>query len=278
MPDGRVILLAARIEVLRQILVGIAEAIRALHPQFLASHLLAQRRQHTPFVGDAVDAATVLVVDHQFLPVVPDDAVQRHLLVLWKDCGLVVPVLVEQSQGVHHGAMQVVVALERQHLQQRRHDAPVMMTVGGARHQLYPMFVSLIGLYFLNQILESSLADGREDHFLNRAVRMSSGRLGNLVQQFRLSQDLLGVLQQLAVHLLLGPHAHPMGDVNQQFHQVVGDLALALPAERGKQGITHLGRVPPHLARRLRRGTLPVVSDELTGHVVEQVVRQIERA
>jgi hypothetical protein len=29
--------------------------------------------------------ATVLVVDHQFLPVVPDDAVQRHLLVLWKD-------------------------------------------------------------------------------------------------------------------------------------------------------------------------------------------------
>jgi hypothetical protein len=92
----------------------------------------------------------VLVVDHQFLPVVPDDAGQRHLLVLWKDCGFVVPVLVEQSQGVHHGAMPVVVALERQHLQQRRYDAPVMMTVGGARHQLYPMFVSLIGLYFLN--------------------------------------------------------------------------------------------------------------------------------
>ena len=122
-----------------------------------------------------------------------------------KDRGFVVPVLVEQRQGVHHGAMPVVVTPERQHLQQRRHDAPVMMTVGGARHQLYPPFVSLIGLHLLNQILESSLADGGEDHFLHRAVRMSSGRLGDLVQQLRLAQDLLGILQQLAVHLLLGP-------------------------------------------------------------------------
>jgi hypothetical protein len=63
---------------------------------------------------------------------------------------------------------------------------------------------------------------------------MSSGRLGDPVQQFRLAQNLLGVFQQLAVHLLLGPRAHSMGDVDQQFHQGIGDLALALPTERGK--------------------------------------------
>jgi hypothetical protein len=96
------------------------------------------------------------------------------------------------------------------------------------------MFVSLMGLYFLNQILENSLADGGENHFLNRAVRMSSGRLGKFVQQFRLAQNLPGILHQLAVYLLLGPRADPMGNVYQQFHQGIGNLALALPTQRGE--------------------------------------------
>ena len=66
--------------------------------------------------------------------------------------------------------MQLVVALKREQIQQYGHDAPVVMTIGGARHQLHLVFVSFIRLYFFNQVFERSLADRREDHVLYRAL------------------------------------------------------------------------------------------------------------
>ena len=152
--ERRVILVAPDVEIVRQVLVGVAEAVRALHPHLLAAHLLAQRRQHAPFVGDAVDRPTVFVVLHQILPIVAHHAVQRHLLAGRKHRGLAVPVLVQQGQGVHHGAVQLVVALEGQHLQQRGHDAAVVVAVGGARHQLHLVLVLFVGLGLMDQVVE----------------------------------------------------------------------------------------------------------------------------
>src|SRR3954468_16817613 len=52
----RLIMAAAlRVEVGRQVLVGVAVAVRACHPHLLAAQLVAQGFEGANFVGDAVD-------------------------------------------------------------------------------------------------------------------------------------------------------------------------------------------------------------------------------
>lgn len=76
-------------------------------------------------------------------------------------------VLLEQGQGLHHRAVQIVVALEVQHLQQRWYDAAVVMAVGGACHQLHMTFVRSGGLGLTNQIVQDLLIDNRIDDILH---------------------------------------------------------------------------------------------------------------
>jgi len=80
---------ALRVEVDRQVLVGIAVAVRARHPDLLvrrasrfdAAQLVAQRLQGVDLVGDAVDARPSLrvLVHNGVAPQWADDAVQWHV-------------------------------------------------------------------------------------------------------------------------------------------------------------------------------------------------------
>src|SRR3954451_17195855 len=72
---------ALRVEAGRQVLVGVAVAVRACHPHLLAAQLVAQGFEGANSVGDAVDArAPLRVLVHDCIaPQRADDAVQWHV-------------------------------------------------------------------------------------------------------------------------------------------------------------------------------------------------------
>ena len=85
---------------------------------------------------------------------------------------------------------------------------------------------------------------------------------------------ILRILQQLHLNLSLGANADPVGNVNQQFNEIVCDFLFPLPAQRGEQRMPYIRRVAAQFARRLACGALPVMSDEPRGRVAKQLLRQ----
>jgi hypothetical protein len=65
-----------------------------------------------------------------------------------------IAVLFQQCQCIHHGTVDIVVASEGQHLQQGGHNAAIVMTVGSARHPLYPVLVVFGRLGLVNLLLD----------------------------------------------------------------------------------------------------------------------------
>src|SRR5271165_5450818 len=60
--ESCVIFVAPEVKVFRQVLVGIAEAVRAFNPYLFAAYLFAQGRQYAPFIGDTIDRPAAFVV------------------------------------------------------------------------------------------------------------------------------------------------------------------------------------------------------------------------
>jgi hypothetical protein len=115
--------------------------------------------------------------------------------------------------------VQVVVALEGQHVQQGWHDAAVVMAVGRARHPLHLGLVLFGGLGLMNQVVQGLLADNWVDHVLDHAIRLRPGRFGEGVQQLGLADHLLRVCHQRGVHLFFGSYAHAMCNMHQQLER-----------------------------------------------------------
>ena len=72
--------------------------------------------------------------------------------------------LSERRPVLSHGLDEVEGLHHRQVTRNRRHDAPIMIAVGGASHQLHPVFVSLIGLHLLNHGGWGALARKMDGH------------------------------------------------------------------------------------------------------------------
>ena len=109
----------ARGEVGRQILVGVAEAVGARHPDLLAAQPLAQGLQHADLVVDAVHplAAARRVLDHDVAPLRADHALDGDLVgpEVLPPFALRAP---DRVEGVEQGAVRAVVGAEVERGQQ----------------------------------------------------------------------------------------------------------------------------------------------------------------
>ena len=123
----------------------------AFDPHFFAADLLAQCPQHTQLVRDAIDVPAGLVVQHEILPGLFHDALERHGLGERDTCGGTVPVCREEFKGLHHGTVHLVVAPEGQRVEQCGHHAPIVVAIGSAGHQPDLPGVILVGVGLADQ-------------------------------------------------------------------------------------------------------------------------------
>ena len=132
-----------RLEVDRQVLVGVAPPVGAGHPDFLAPQLVPQCLEHSALVHGALDALASPLVGavQQLLQVGRDDAVDRHPLA-WPvvlDCvGGLAAVPLDQLQGLDHRPVGRVRGVEVQGLDQLDQAVPVVAGVGRLE---YPLLV-----------------------------------------------------------------------------------------------------------------------------------------
>jgi hypothetical protein len=109
-----IIAFAVALEVGRQVLVGIAVAVRPDHPDLLAAQALAQGLQHGDLIGDAVDAilAGGVLLDDRLAPQAPHDAIERNVLLGRKGPDLALGKALDQIERFHHRTVTVVVGAE----------------------------------------------------------------------------------------------------------------------------------------------------------------------
>ena len=248
------------LEVSRQIVVGVAVAVRADHPDFLAAQPLAQGFQHGDFIGDAVDPipAGGVPLHDGFSPQATYHAIERHLHVGREGMHLGVGKALHQVERVHHRAVAVVVGAEFQRGQQGRYHAPVVALVGIADHSAQGDAVGWAGgLPLLDQIAQRLLADHWKHHVAHHAVRLGQGGVGQIEQQVLLSGHALEVLQQFAFDLAFGTRADLVDGLDQQVHQVVGQAAGAQVDECGQPGEARSIGMSAQVAGNLDRYALP---------------------
>jgi hypothetical protein len=152
--QGLVIGRTRGVEVGRQVLVGVAEAVGANDPDLLARQALVQGLQYADLIVDALHADAPLAVHmHDRLqPVRRHDAVERHLLVAGEvplGAGDIAP---QQVDGQDHRAVGGVVRTEFQDIEQLRQEPARVRAVGGVQPRLYLQGVAgPMGLVFGHQ-------------------------------------------------------------------------------------------------------------------------------
>jgi hypothetical protein len=105
---------AVRVEVRRQIFIGIAVAVGALDPNFLAAQALAQHLQDADLVVDAIYTCPILAVLNQDLPELSGhDTIDRDLST-GDQLTAIVAAHAQPGQGLDHRAMGAVVGAKSQ--------------------------------------------------------------------------------------------------------------------------------------------------------------------
>jgi len=139
--------------------------------------------------------------------------------------------------------------------------------VGGAR-----------GLVLPHQILEGLLAHDGEEHLPDHPVGVVDRRLSQTVEHPRLAGHLLEVLEEIGDDLLLGAGSDLVDDVDEQLHQVVGDLLRPQLAEGGDHRVAGGLGVRAQLHGPLGRRPLPVAVQHSTCDASEEIAREADAA
>ncbi|WP_162795617.1 hypothetical protein [Nonomuraea lactucae] len=103
----------------------------------------------------------------------------------------------------------------------------------------------------------------------DRIVGLAEGGVSDLEQNVLLSGHPLERVDELLGHLAVGPRLDPMHGGDQQFHERVGDLPLALVDQRRQQQDRQLARVRSHVGGCLHRGASTPGCQHLGCHVGE---------
>ncbi|MDT0543025.1 hypothetical protein RND15_09860 [Streptomyces sp. DSM 41529] len=278
-----VVLRPPGLEVLGQVLIGVAPLVGADHPDLLALELIAQGLEGHDLVDHAHHPASAALVGavHDFRPVPAHRLVDRHRLaqrVVRRVPRVRVPR--HQRQGLDHGPVGMVGGTELQHVQQLDQPAPVVVGVRRLQRRLHRAPVDrAAGLELVHQLPQRRLAPGhrREHDLADRPLRGAERRLGELEEDVLLARYLLERVDELLGDLLLRPRPDPVHGRDQQLHQRVGDLPLPLVQQSGQQGHPQRYRVRPQVGRRLDRGPCLPAGYDLRRDVDEQIPWQADR-
>ncbi|WP_443043580.1 hypothetical protein [Streptomyces sp. GS7] len=239
--DRPVVHVPAVLEVRRQVVLRVAPAARAGHPDLPEPQSVPQRDERAQLVRDALHPA--FVVHHRRPPMLGHHPVQRDALGLVEVRPVLdrlVQVPLEQGDRVHHRPVGGVVALQLQHRQQRREHPPPVVGVRRRQHCTDTRLVpGLVRRRLRRQRLQRLLADHRKDDLADRTARLGQRRLRDPQHHPLLAADLLQLLDELAFDLLLRPRVDLLHQLNEQVHQRIGDLRLPHVAQRRQQRVPH---------------------------------------
>jgi hypothetical protein len=129
---------AVDLKVLGDILIRVPMAISPDHPKFFAAELVAQGLQDTHLVGEAVDPLAPLGIgfDHGLAPVVPDDPLQRDVLLDGIGANATGEIALEERERPDERLVGGVVRAKFQGLEERRQHPAIVGAVGAAHDRL----------------------------------------------------------------------------------------------------------------------------------------------
>lgn len=266
-----------------QVFIGVAPAIGADDPDFLAPQLFAQRLERGYLVhhpGHALPAAGVGLVD-QVRPVAGGAPMGGHPLadrIVSQVASLGVPA--DQRQGLGYRPVGGVVAAELQDLQQRDKPAPVVTGIGGPKRGLHRAPVHRpLGLELVNQLPQRLLPAGhsREYHLPHRVIGFGEGRFGDGEENVLPARHSLERIDQLGGDPPLSAGTNAVDCRNEQLHQRVGDLPLPLVHQRRQQSDGQRLSMTAQMRRRLDRSPGPPPIQHLRRHISEQPGWQAHR-
>ena len=276
-PEGGIVFGPSGLEVRRQILVGIAIAIGAFDPDFLATQLLAQCLQRANLIGDPVDPGPTLGValDHGVTPGDRHDTIERHGFLKRIAVQFAIEVAADQGERIKHRPVILVVGAEYQSAEHDRQHAAVVRAVGAADHRLEVVAVHWSSGFALgDQVAQGLLINDGKDNRADCIARLGHARRGELEQQRRLAGNALEVSDQLALDPFLRRGADAMHGSDQQIDQRVGDLASAHMAEGCNQRQPGRRRMAAQLVQFLGRNAPPIGQQNLGREISKQVCRQ----
>jgi hypothetical protein len=272
------------LEVVGQVLVGVAPAVGAEYPDLLAAQLVPQGLEHAALVHAAQDPLPAALVGavQQLLEVRRDHALDGDLLAAGVVAGGMgggglVPL--DQPQRLDHRGVGGVGGAELQRLQQLDQAVAVVVGVGGLEHPLLVLAKRRPLRPELAQQVDQRLhpAGRWVDHLADRVVGGIQCRLGDLEQDVLLARDPFELGDDLLDDLLLGPGVDPVHGGEQQVDQGVGELAFAAVQQGGEQGVLGRLRVGAQVAWGFDRGPGPPAGDDLGSDVDKQPGGQADR-
>ena len=183
MSEGPVVALAALVEVLGQVLVGVAVAVRPNPPDLLGAQPVTQSAEHAQLVDRPVDpngpipikpipvTAFTLALEDEFVPPSRYHSSHRDIIVAFVEAFGASGVGFQETQGADNGPVGGVVGAELQRAEHGGDHRPIVTDVGRAHLELYLFLVGGAGsLGLLDHLRESILAHHGEDHLPYRAV------------------------------------------------------------------------------------------------------------
>lgn len=233
--QGRVVNVAVRLEVAREVVFGIAPPVRP-DGDLAAANRVPERSQDAQLVGDPLKTAGL--INHCCAPVPRDHAVDRGSLRGRVEAVLAGPIAVarEELQGVHHGPVGGVRAAKLERAEQARQHPAIVRGIRGAKHRPHALAKRLIVCFrHLDQVAQRALPDDGEHRRADCLVGMLDRSFGEAKQDPLLPADAAQVADQLSLDEVLGAGADPVNELDQQIHEPVGDLRGPRPARRSAQ-------------------------------------------
>jgi hypothetical protein len=220
---------AVGLEVVREVLVGVAPLVGADDPDLLAAQLLAQRLEGADLVhaADHAPAGLAGVLEDQGGPVAEHALVGGYGLAgrVVGEPGVGVPP--DQVQGVENRPVGGVVRPELKHVQQLDQTAAVVVGVGRLQRGLHrPPVDRALGLELVHELAQGLLAagHGRVDDLAYGVVGPLQRGRGDRDQKVLLARNSLERVDQFLGDLPVRAGADPVHRGDQQLDQGVGDL------------------------------------------------------
>lgn len=158
-----------------QVVIGIAVALRAGHPDFFTTHALAQGVQGMHLIVDAVHPrlAFGIGLQQRFLPLFGHDPIEGHGVLAPVEPLFAPCIRLHQVERFHHRLVLVVVGMELEDGQELRHHAPVMVAIRAPHDRMDFLPIGAArGVVLLDEVSEGVFPDDRVDHFVHLTFGM----------------------------------------------------------------------------------------------------------
>jgi hypothetical protein len=270
---------AVDLKVLGDSLIRVPRAISPDDPKFCAAELVAPGLQDTHLVGATVDplAPLGIGVDHGLAPVVPDDPLQRDVLLDGIGAHATGEIALEERERPDERLVGGVVRAQFQGLEERRQH-PAIGGAGGAAPDRLEVR-TLEGsrrVPLLDESTERGLPDDRNDHLVDHAGRVIEAGLGQAREHAGCPMHALEVFAEGFFNLPFRLGAKAVDEFQQHLHQDIRECSPAEQTEGRQEGHSEWHGMPAELMGFFDRNPLALRVEHARGQVVAQVRGEVQ--